>query len=353
MLANAAISSRKLLSVIIPSWHRPDLLQTCLSSLSQQTLPAQEYDIIVVENEARADTAAAGGLPANIQVIPLAANLGTTGSINRGLEQSSSEYVLLLNNDVELDFRFLELMVGALRQELHAGFATPKLLNSRKRDMVDGAGDALLRGGGSYHLGHNDRDHGQFDQATSVLLACGAATLFRRSVLDELGGLDEDFFAYLDDVDLALRAQMLGYKGIYVPEAIGYHLGSATLGDIFHPRIAEWLTRNQIYLILKDYPAGACWRLCGHIFLFQVLWLTLMLRRGRLISYLRGLTAALIGAPRMWSKRSRLMSCRRISSAEFIALLSASERQIFQWQVGLPAAQRSRLLDAYFRMFKP
>jgi GT2 family glycosyltransferase len=353
MLANAASSSRKLLTVIVPSWHRPDLLQKCLSSLSRQTLRAQEYDIIVVENEARADTTGGDRLPANARVIALAANLGTTGSINRGLQQSSSEYVLLLNNDVELDFRFLEVMVGALRRELHAGFATPKLLNSRKRDMVDGAGDALLRGGGSYHLGHNDRDLGQFDKARCVLLACGAATLFCRSVLDEVEGLDEDFFAYLDDVDLALRAQMLGYKGIYVPEAIAYHLGSATLGNIFHPRIAEWLTRNQIYLILKDYPAGACLRLCGHIFLFQLLWLILMLRRGRLISYLRGLAGALAGAPRMWSKRCRVMNRRRISSAEFIALLTASERQIFQWQVGLPPAKRSRLLHTYFRMFKP
>lgn len=353
MHANFASSNRKLLTVIIPSWHRPDLLQKCLSSLSRQTLPAEEYDIIVVENEARPDTTGDAGLPPNARVISLATNLGTTGSINRGLEQSSSEYVLLLNNDVELDLRSLEVMVSALRKNLQAGFVTPKLLNSRKPDMIDGAGDALLRGGGSYHLGHNDLDHGQFNEGTSVLLACGAAMLFRRSVLDEVEGLDEDFFAYLDDVDLALRAQMLGYKGVYVPEAIGYHLGSATLGDIFHPRIAEWLTRNQIYLIVKDYPAGACLRLCGHIFFFQLLWLSLMLRRGRLISYLRGLAAALVGAPRMWRKRSRFMSRCRISSTEFIALLSASERQIFQWQVGLPAAERSRLLDAYFRMFKP
>src|SRR5438067_1524739 len=133
MLANPANCRGKLLTVIIPSWHRPDLLQKCLSSLSRQTLPAEEYDIIVVENEARADMTAATGLAPNTRVIPLTSNLGTTGSINRGLEQSSSKYVLLLNNDVELDFRFLELIVGALRQDLHVGFATPKLLNSRKR----------------------------------------------------------------------------------------------------------------------------------------------------------------------------------------------------------------------------
>src|SRR5690349_14354334 len=236
MLPHAAISSRKLVTVIIPSWHRPDLLRKCLSSLSQQTLHPEEYEIIVVENEAREENAVLLLPPPNVRTIPLASNLGTTGSINRALEQSSSEYVLLLNNDVELDTRFIEILVCALRQDLQWGFATPKLLNSRKRDTVDGAGDALLRGGGSYHLGHNGVDKGQFDKRRSVLLACGAASLFRRSVLDEVEGFDEDFFAYLDDVDLALRAQILGYRGIYVPEAIGYHLGSATLRDIFHPR---------------------------------------------------------------------------------------------------------------------
>jgi GT2 family glycosyltransferase len=155
MLAHAAMYSRKLVTVIIPSWHRPDLLRKCLSSLSQQTLPAEDYDIIVVENEAREENTVAVALLPNARTIGLAANLGTTGSINRGLEQSSSEYVLLLNNDVELDSRFIEILVGALGQDHRWGFATPKLLNSRRRDTVDGAGDALLRGGGSYHLGHN------------------------------------------------------------------------------------------------------------------------------------------------------------------------------------------------------
>jgi GT2 family glycosyltransferase len=353
MLAHAARSNCKLVTVIIPSWHRPDLLRKCLSSLSQQTLCAEQYDIIVVENEAREENTAAVSLTPNARTLRLATNLGTTGSINRGLEQSSSEYVLLLNNDVELDTRFIENLVAALGQDRRWGFATPKLLNSRRRDTVDAAGDALLRGGGSYHLGHNVVDRGQFDNRGSVLLACGAATLFRRAVLDEVDGLDEDFFAYLDDVDLALRAQILGHRGIYVPEAIGYHLGSATLGDIFHPRIAEWLTRNQLFLILKDYPAGAWVRLCGHILLFQLLWLGLMLRRGRLVAYVRGLGAAIMGAPRMWKKHRQLMSRRRISSAEFVDLLEASEQQIFRWQLGLPAAERSRLLGAYFRLFRP
>ena len=81
----------------------------------------------------------------------------------------------------------------------------------------------------------------------TVLSGCGAAVLYRREVFELCGPLDEDFFAYLEDLDLALRAQLLGYTGIYLPDAVAYHIGSATLGDVLHPRIVEYLTRNQIY----------------------------------------------------------------------------------------------------------
>lgn len=341
----------KLISVIVPSWHRPDLLQQCLSHLAQQTIGPETYEIIVVENEAQPEIMAAVQLPANARVVALAENLGTTGSINRALQQSSSRYVLLLNNDVELAPRFAELLLELLENNPALGFGTGKLLNARRRDTLDGAGDALLCGGGSYRLGHDDLDHGQFDQPAGVIAGCGAATLFRRSVLDEIGGLDEDFFAYLDDIDLALRAQLAGYQGIYTPEAVAWHLGSATLGEMFHPRIAELLTRNQLFLLMKNYPASVLWHLLGHIALFQMLWLALVIRHGRLWAYLRGLAGALLRTPRMLAKRRRIIRARRISSAQFMTLLCDSERQIFQWQAALPAKARSRLLTAYFRLF--
>jgi GT2 family glycosyltransferase len=172
-------------------------------------------------------------------------------------------------------------------------------------------------------------------------------------VLNQIQALDEQFFAYLDDVDLGLRTHLAGHTGVYAPDAVAWHLGSATLGDVFHPRIAEFLTRNQLFLLLKNYPAGVFCRLLGHIALFQLLWLTLVIRRGRLVAYLRGLAGALRGAPAMLAKRRRIMRSRRISSAQFLALLRASEQQVFQWQTGRPTEARSGLLTAYFRFFQP
>jgi GT2 family glycosyltransferase len=185
-----------------------------------------------------------------------------------------------------------------------------------------------------------------------VIAGCGAATLFRRSVLEDIGGLDEDFFAYLDDMDLGLRAQLADHRGIYTPEAVAWHVGSATLGNVLHPHITEFLTRNQLFLLLKDYPARALCQLAVHIAGFQLLWLALVIRRHHFWPYMRGLAGALLRAPRMLAKRRRVMRARRIRSAQFLALLRASERQVLQWQAALPENARSGLLRAYFRCFQ-
>src|SRR5581483_6540227 len=106
------------------------------------------------------------------------------------------------------------------------GFVTGKLLRATQRTHIDGAGDAMLLAGAAYRLGNLDKDIGQFDRTTPVLSGCGAAVLYRRDVLLETGGLDLDFFAYLDDLDLALRAQLMGYSGLFLPDAFAYHIGS-------------------------------------------------------------------------------------------------------------------------------
>src|SRR5581483_5057667 len=229
-------------TVIIPALRRPDLTERCLHSLALQMTGGVE--IVVVENEAQPDTifhleSLPGSFPYPVRQLLLTQNLGTTGSINRALTDITSEFVLLLNNDVELDPQFTRILVEKLVSDPQLGFATGKLLNAKERTRLDGAGDALLPGGGAYRLGHQDLDIGQFDLPSEVFVGCGAATLYRRNALEHVNGLDSDFFAYLDDVDLAFRLQLCGWKGAYLPAAIGYHIGSATLGDSMHPRIAR------------------------------------------------------------------------------------------------------------------
>jgi GT2 family glycosyltransferase len=332
--------------------HRPDLVTACLQSLSRQTFPQAEFEVIVVENQAREQEPAPATPPGlAIRRILLKQNWGTTASINHALTLSDSTYVLLLNNDVELEANFLQVLVTALEADSTLGFATPKLLKAGDRRQLDGAGDALLLGGGAYRLGHSD-DSTKFDVAGGVLAGCGAATMYRRAMVAQTGGLDEDFFAYLEDIDLALRAHLQGWRGAYLPSAIAYHIGSATLGDAVHPNIIQFLTRNQLLLLSKNYPASLLVRLLPRILLFQLLWFALSVKRSATGAYLKGLLGAARLLPRMLRKRRTEMHQRKLASREFLELLRNSENQIRAWHMTRDLRQRSRLLDIYFRVFK-
>ena len=343
----------KLVSIIIPALHRPDLTARCLQSLVQQTIPANDYEVVVVENDARPDSILKDPLPPNVRRILLEQNYGTTASINFGIAASSSKYVLLLNNDVEVQPQFLLTLVNAMEGDQNCAFTTGKLLSATDRTRIDGAGDALLLGGGAYRLGHADSDTAQFEKRSWILGGCGAATLFRRSVLEETQGLDADFFAYLDDIDLALCAHQLGYRGYYIPEAVAYHVGSATLGDPMHPKVIGLITRNQLYLITKHYPRDIVWSLLPRILLFQLLWFGFVIRHQHLLAYMWGVLTAGMSIGRSLHKRTRVMQQRRIDNRHFLQLLCDSERQLFEWHMSRPQQSRSDLLTAYFHVFKP
>jgi GT2 family glycosyltransferase len=314
-------------------------------------LPVSEWELLVVENEARPGKIFPDPLPLNVSRIELPNNEGTTGSINRAVAATSSKYVLLLNNDIELEPDYIELLVRALELDSRLGFAAGKLLRATQRTHLDGAGDAMLIAGGAYRLGSMDEDRGQFDRSMPILTGCGAAVLYRREAFELCGGLDADFFAYLDDIDLGLRAQWIGYGGMYVPEAVAYHIGSATTGSVVHPRILEHVTRNQIWVLVKDYPPPIRRRYLLRILLFQGLWFGYVARNRGLGAYVRGIRAASSNLGAMREKRAALMKKRRISDEDFERLLRESERQVYQWHVSRDTEARSGLLNTYFRIF--
>ena len=343
----------KTVAIAIPSLHRPDLTARCIESIQRQTLPAEQWKIVVIENDAQPDSILPDPLPRNTMRIELPVNEGTTNSINRGMAAVPSPYVLLLNNDVELAPDYLEKLVKTLEADETLGFATGKLLRASDPSRLDGAGDAMLLAGASYRLGHLDADRGQFDQPMPLLSACGAAVLYRSKAFLLSGALDADFFAYLDDLDLALRAHLIGYRGVYVHDAVAHHLGSATLGQALHPRVIEYITRNQLFVVMKDYPKAVFRRLLPRIVTYQALWFLFAIRRGGFLAYLRGLRGAFRGRKRMREKHGNMMAKRKIDDARLLVLMKMSERQVHEWQQSQPLGQRSSLLNLYFWLFRP
>ncbi len=341
----------KTVTIAIPSLHRPDLTSRCIEFIQKQTLPADAWEVIIIENDARAGKTLPDPLPSNTRRIELPDNEGTTGSINRAVEATESQYILLLNNDIELDPDYIEKLVRVLDADPKLGFATGKLLRATQRTHLDGAGDAMLMAGAGYRLGNLDPDLGQFDQAVPVLSGCGAAVLYRRETFVDCGGLDLEFFAYLDDLDLGLRAQLLGFSGMYLPDAVAYHIGSATFGETLHPRVIEYLTRNQIYLLVKNYPRPVLGQLLPRIAVYQWMWLLFALRNRALGAYLRGLIGGFRGMAKMRAKHREVLAHRRINDGEFLSRLHDSERQVYDWHQSRPSRDRSALLNFYFRIF--
>ena len=278
-------------------------------------------------------------------------NLGPSHALNRGLEKTTGHWVVLLNSDVRVQPDSLEKLVRALEEHGDYDFAVSKLLKPTDPPAVDCRGDGILIGGGGYRIGHGEDDAAESPAVRPVLGAAGTASVYRRSVLEELGGLDEDFFGFLEDVDVSLRAQLKGYRCLYVPTSVVFHEGGVSFLALGDREVFRLITRNQIWVVVKNYPGAVLLRALPRLLVFQALWLALMVWRGFFRSYLRGLYEAVRGLPQMLRKRRGIQQSRRISARRFWELLQLSEGQIAAWQQRVPRRQRSLLLRIYFGLF--
>lgn len=212
-------------SVVIPSWNGADLLAHALHSLDEQSW--RDFEIVVVDNASTDAT-----LPMlerdhpGVRVVALEENLGFAGAVNAGIDASQGEIVALLNNDTEADPEWLAHLVRAFDDNPDIGSCASKMLDFHDRTLVDSAGDQL--GVFASQRGHGMPDGPAFAQPRDVLSPCGGAAAYRRELFDDVGTFDERYFAYFEDVDLGIRALLAGYRCLYVPGAVVYHLGSAT-----------------------------------------------------------------------------------------------------------------------------
>lgn len=338
--------------IVIPTYNRDDLLETCLEHVSRQTLRPSR--VVIIDNGARSIMPEFLERFDNSEWVPLLGNRGTAVAFNHGIAATKScDYIFLLNNDAEMEPECLWHLVQALENDDRYSAAVPKLLQWSDRRYLDGVGDEILRGGGAYRVGHGELDAGQYELCQAVFSACAAAALYRTSLFKDIGDFDEDFFAYREDVDLGLRAQLKGHGCVYVPAARVYHHGSATMGRPAHSWIVRLSTRNQILAILKTYPASALFRSLPQLVLFQILWYVFAVYRRAGWAYCLGVTEALRALPRTLAKRAAIQSGRRLNADSFLKLLDDSERRIWQSQTSGYNPQPSRLLGIYFRFFKP
>jgi GT2 family glycosyltransferase len=278
-------------SVIIPTWNGRELLTAALRSLREQRF--RDFEVLVVDNGSTDGTAAhVRAQHPEAEVLELAENHGFAGAVNAGIGRAGGEYVALLNNDMELDPAWLDELVAALDGEPGAGSAACKLRMLHEPGVLDGAGDVVTWYGATWRRGHGEPDRGQYDEPGTVASPCAGAALYRRRALDEVGLFDEAFFAYLEDADWGLRAQLAGWPCRWVPSAVAYHVGGATsrrMGDLE----TELIARNTLALVLKSFPAGRLVLWSPLIVAYQLV----VLARGPWRAVLRGWSAAVRGLP--------------------------------------------------------
>jgi GT2 family glycosyltransferase len=322
-------------SIIVPVWNGRGLVERLLKSLRAQTHPALE--ILVVDNGSD-DGAPDAAERLGARVIRMGSNTGFARAVNRGIQECKTEWLAIINSDVELAPDWLERLLEAARL---AGtwFATGKILSAANPSQIDGTYDALCRGGCAWRVGQGRADGPEFSFPRNIWSAPGTAALFRTELFYRLGLLDEKFESYLEDVEFGLRCACLNYKGRYVPGAVAYHQGSAALGK-WHSRVVRKISRNQVLLVAKHYPPGLLIRFAWPILFSQSLWGAVALRNGAFFAFLLGKFEGLKG----FRAARRSSSGMVIEPDRLAKILRDSEHEIRR-------IQQVTGFDWYWRMY--
>jgi GT2 family glycosyltransferase len=296
--------------VVIPNWNGRELLATVLGTLDGQTFT--DFRVLVADNGSSDGSVEwLRTKRPDVGVIALAENLGFAAAVNAGVAAGASEFVALLNNDMELEPRWLEELVGALDADPRAGAATPKQRSGHERAKLDGAGDVIAWTGGASRRGIGELDQGQYDTPGPVFSASAGAALYRRQALDDVGPFEESFFAYLEDVDWGLRARLRGWSALYVPSSVVYHLGGATSRRT-PGRERYLIARNQVAMLLRTFPGRWIARFAPLI----AAELARMLLAGQPLPVLRGWRDAVRRLPRTLRQRRAIQARRKVSLGE-------------------------------------
>jgi N-acetylglucosaminyl-diphospho-decaprenol L-rhamnosyltransferase len=298
------------ISVIIVNYNGARWLDRCLPALLGSAPPRTE--VIVVDNASSDGSREMLARYTDVRVVALDENQGFAGGNNAGARVARGEWLAFLNNDTQARAGWLEALREPLQRDRTIALASARLVYMHDPSIIDSAGDGWTRWGGAFKRGHG-RAAQAFEEAGEVFGACGAAFMVRRSVFEEIGGFDADFFLAFEDVDLSYRARLLGYRCVYVPTAIVEHAGSASLGRLseaavsYGQRNLEW-----VYFINTPWPL-LLRTLPGHLLMLLAA-SAYFLRAGRLRAFLGAKVAALAAWRSVLAKRAVRQRGRRVSA---------------------------------------
>lgn len=313
---NEQRASNKVTAIII-NWNGEQYLERCLTALSNQT--AKPHEIILVDNASSDGSAKLAKHFPSVRLISLDRNTGFARGNNLAFEAVSaeSEWIALINPDAFAEPQWLEALLAAAESNPGYDVFGSKLVNAADSTVLDGEGDIYHMSGLVWRRGHGESALNAAHGEHEVFSPCAAAAIYRRSALLKAGGFDEDYFCYVEDVDLGFRLRLAGHRCLYVPQSVAHHVGSGTTGGHHSDFAIYHGHRNLVWTFVKDMPGVLFWLLLPlHVALNLASVIYFALRgRGRVI--LRAKRDALLGLPKMWRKR-RYIQANRVASARAI-----------------------------------
>lgn len=239
-------------TVVIPNYNGQKYLVPCLKALYEAS--SIDMNVIVVDNgsedQSIADARESYPQP---RYILFDKNYGFCRAVNEGIRSAETEYVILLNNDTEVQNGFVENLLRLIKRSPKIFSVEAKMLQYNDRSLIDSAGTYYNALGWAFARGRDDSAQ-KYNRRGRTFAACGGAAIYRRKVFEEIGYFDETHFAYLEDVDIGYRARIFGYHNLYEPKAQVIHVGSAVSGSRYNEFKTRYSARNNIYLIYKNMP---------------------------------------------------------------------------------------------------
>lgn len=240
-------------TVVIPNYNGIMYIENCLISLMEKDWE-KKYRIIIVDNHSTD-----GSLELIKEKFPQAEllcnreNTGFCKAVNVGIQAADTEYVILLNNDTTVRPGFVSALETVMEKHPKAFSAGAKMLDMKRPDIIDDAGDLYCAMGWAFARGKG-KNREKFNKEEKVFFACGGGAIYRKKILNEIGLFDEEHFAYLEDLDIGYRAKIFGYENYYTPDAVVYHAGSASSGSRYNEFKVSLSSRNNVYVVYKNMP---------------------------------------------------------------------------------------------------
>lgn len=319
--------------MIVINWNGLRYLETCFEAVLSQDVDGG-FETMLVDNGSSDGSVeyVREHWPA-VVVVESGGNLGFAAGNNLGMRSARGRHLVLLNADTSVQPGWLRALIQAAEAGERVGAVTSKLVFMADPEEVQNAGTLLLSDGSGADRGFHERDHGQFRAREEVFGACGAAVLYRREMLEDVGMFDETFFNYYEDTDLSWRMRLRGWKVLYEPDALVHHVHAGSSGE-WSPFFTFHVDRNRLFMILKNAPPGMVLRTFAQFAalasanavrtgLSRVIRPPAMLERinqgpGRARIHLRVLGSLLRHLPEMSDKRRRIRRRRSVPDREIV-----------------------------------